>query len=464
MATRKLLVEGATGKQGGSLIAALSGITPPSFKILALTRDASSPSAKFLASKSNITIIEGSSSSPASIFAAHSDIYGVFSMTMPRTKISEEDQARPLIDESIKHGVSHFVFTSVDRGGDVASDTNPTEIHHFATKHRVEEHLKKRTLETGSKMQWTILRPVAFFDNLTPDFMGKGFASMWAGVGYKPLQPISTRDVGLFAAKAFMQPEEFLGRAVSIAGDELNFEQAKKVFKETLGYAMPETYGVVGWGIKRAVREMGMMFDWFREVGCKADVKEFNSLVPSLSQWKDIPPRSPNINLVKKIYTPGGLSLTNVHREITQRQWLKKDAPSAERNEPAVPERRRKPLGLIRKHASSPGPLQTDYFFKKLELGQDVPAEVVKNSGQKGTPPRQGHGHTNGAPVIRDGGGGLNTEPLGSRGAANVQPLQATSDWDGVMRVRKHVAKRAAFESTYWNPERAKERIDALQK
>ncbi|KAK0111907.1 hypothetical protein ONS96_001174 [Cadophora gregata f. sp. sojae] len=147
MAARKLLVVGATGKQGGSLITALSP-----FQIFALTRDATSPSAKRLDSMPNITVVEGSSSSPTSIFAAHKDIYGVFSMTMPRTKVSEDDQAMSLIDESIKNGVSHFVFTSVDRGGDVVSDTNPTEIHHFATKHRIEQYLKKRIRETRSSM------------------------------------------------------------------------------------------------------------------------------------------------------------------------------------------------------------------------------------------------------------------------------------------------------------------------
>jgi len=285
MAIRKLLVVGATGKQGGSLITALSGISPPPFHVLALTRDAYSPSAKRLASKPNITLVEGSSSFPSKIFAAHKDIYGVFSMTMPRTKVSEEDQAMSLIDQAIKHGVKHFVFTSVDRGGDVVSDMNATEIDHFVTKFRVEEYLKKRTGETGSKMQWTILRLVAFFDNLTPDFLGKGFASMWAGVGFKPLQLISSRDVGLFAAKAFLKPEVFQGRALSIAGDELNFEKAKVVFKETLGYEMPQTFGLVGWGIKKGVREMGMMFDWFKEVGCKADLKECKGLVPETQDF-----------------------------------------------------------------------------------------------------------------------------------------------------------------------------------
>ncbi|KAK0111618.1 hypothetical protein ONS95_001964 [Cadophora gregata] len=108
---------------------------------------------------------------------------------------------------------------------------------------------------------------------------------MWAGVGSKSLQLISTRDVGLFAAKAFLLPDMFKGKSMSIAGDELNFEQAKLVFRETLGRDMPETYAVVGWGIKKGVREMGMMFDWFRKVGCKADVAECRKLVPELQDF-----------------------------------------------------------------------------------------------------------------------------------------------------------------------------------
>lgn len=111
---------------------------------------------------------------------------------------------------------------------------------------------------------------------------------MWAGVGSKPLQLISSRDVGLFAAKAFLKPEVFQGRALSIAGDELNFEKAKVVFKETLGYEMPQTFGLVGWGIKKGVREMGMMFDWFKEVGCKADLKECKGLVPEMQDFASL--------------------------------------------------------------------------------------------------------------------------------------------------------------------------------
>jgi uncharacterized protein YbjT (DUF2867 family) len=287
MAARKLLITGATGKQGGAVIESLLSRSAP-FEILALTRNASSKGAQSLASKPNITVVEGNVSSPAPVFSASKPIYGVFCVTIPGKEGDEEAQAKPLIDESIKNGVEHFVFTSVDRGGPGVSEKNPTGIDHFASKHRIEEYLKTQIAAAGSKMQWTILRPVAFMDNLTPDFMGKAFTSMWKGVGDKPLQLISVHDIGLFAARAFENPDEYKGRAITLAGDDLTLDQGKKVFKETVGYDMPETFGFVGSGIKYMITEVGTMFRWFKEVGYGADIPALRNEEPKLqdfSKW-----------------------------------------------------------------------------------------------------------------------------------------------------------------------------------
>lgn len=88
-------------------------------------------------------------------------------------------------------------------------------------------------------MTWTILRPVSFMDNLAPGFIGKAFAGMWAQVGEKPLQLVSTQDIGRFSAGALLNPGECEGGAIRLAGDELNAKQAAKIFSETLGLMMP---------------------------------------------------------------------------------------------------------------------------------------------------------------------------------------------------------------------------------
>lgn len=131
---------------------------------------------------------------------------------------------------------------------------------------------------------FTILRPVCFMDNLTPDFIGRSFASMWRGVGDKPLQLISVHDIGMFAAKALLNPE-YKGKAISLAGDELTLKQGRKVFKNTMGYAMPESFGFVGTGLKFAMKELGTMFKWFETDGYGADIPALRKEEPALQNF-----------------------------------------------------------------------------------------------------------------------------------------------------------------------------------
>lgn len=92
--SRTLLVTGATGKQGGSLVRALLAQNAD-FRILAVTRDATSASAKRLAAKSpKISLVQGNLDDTESIFQAakkeEPSIWGVFSVQVgkraPTTK------------------------------------------------------------------------------------------------------------------------------------------------------------------------------------------------------------------------------------------------------------------------------------------------------------------------------------------------------------------------------------------
>lgn len=82
-----VLITGATGKQGGSVIRSLIKRNAP-FQILALTRNAQSASALKLAQLSpKITLVEGDLNDPAAIFKnarsklpASVPIWGVFSV------------------------------------------------------------------------------------------------------------------------------------------------------------------------------------------------------------------------------------------------------------------------------------------------------------------------------------------------------------------------------------------------
>lgn len=294
MAQRTVLVTGATGKQGGALVDQLIADKSP-LNILALTRNVESASAKKLAAKSsNITLIRGDFDDCDAIFsklpATHPKVWGVYSIQVAiggkSTPASEERQGKALIDAAIKHGVEMFVYSSVERGGDQVSDTTATAVPHFASKFRIEQYLRAQAEKSG--MKWTIFRPVAFYDNITDDFMGKGFGSMWrTGMDKnKPLQFIAVRDIGIMAAKAFEEPEKYAGRAIGLAGDELNFSQAKEIFEKNSGGApLPDTLSVVGYGLRFIMADLGKMFKFFDNPGYGVKIAEVRKMHPGLRDF-----------------------------------------------------------------------------------------------------------------------------------------------------------------------------------
>lgn len=198
---------------------------------------------------------------------------------------SEERQGKALIDAAITNGVKHFVYSSVDRGGS-RSDTDPTNVPHFISKHNIEQHLFHKA--KGSGMNWTVLRPVAFFENLVPGFFGKVFTTSWEMVLRKEqtLQLIATSDIGFFASQAFLGLDEYKDQSLSIAGDEMTYGEFKRTFEQTTGEKIPTTYRFVAALINWMVKELGYMYKWFRDVGYGADIQHLKKLNPELRDFK----------------------------------------------------------------------------------------------------------------------------------------------------------------------------------
>ncbi|KAK3903609.1 hypothetical protein C8A05DRAFT_14433 [Staphylotrichum tortipilum] len=286
---RAILVTGATGKQGGSLIKALLANKAP-FRILAVTRDANSPSAKRLAAKSSaITVVQGDLNDTEAIFktaekAAAQPVWGVFSVQLPAFNKTgpaiEQEQGKALVDSALKHGVKHFVYTSVDRHGET-SNNNPTVVPHFVSKHNIEHHLIDKS--KGTDMTWTILRPVAFMENFSTGFVGKVFGSAWeVALKSRPLQLVATDDVGVFAAKSFENVDQFKGQSISLAGSELTYDEMVKVFKQKTGAEPPKTFGFIARFVLWLSEEMGTMFNFFEKEGYGANIPELKKVHPGL--------------------------------------------------------------------------------------------------------------------------------------------------------------------------------------
>ncbi|KAK1828028.1 NAD(P)-binding protein [Podospora conica] len=300
-----ILVTGATGNQGGAVINALlqprEGFNP---LILAATRNESSPAAQRLAALSpRIRLVEGDLDDVNKLFYDAEDaagdrrpIWGVYSVQVSRgtgvTPESEIKQGKDLVDMAMRYGVQHFVYSSVERGGDLHSWTNPTPVTHFQPKYHIENHLVSAcndTTQNEQQMTWTILRPVAFMENLAADFKTKVFITALRNhLGdRKEMQWVSTADVGFFAAEAFRDAEKWKGRAVGVAGDEMTMPRMLEVLERTTGRAAT-TYWPLGSLLTTMVKELGSMIGWFASEGYKADVMARRKDHPGLltmEQW-----------------------------------------------------------------------------------------------------------------------------------------------------------------------------------
>ncbi|KAK4543112.1 hypothetical protein LTR36_005889 [Oleoguttula mirabilis] len=291
MATaRRLVVTGATGKQGGALISALLSKPSQPFEIYALTRNKTSKGAQALARKPNVHVIEGDFKDPGAIFKQVENPWGFFSVTMPMSAVKEEKDGKAMTSAAIEAGVEHIVFTATERGGQTKSDTEPTNVPHFISKFNIEKDIVVRAAQSKQGTTWTFLRPVAFMENLSNDFLGKGFVAMWRLNGDdRKLQLIGTKDIGKVAAEAFLNADtdEYRNKAISLAGDEISPREAATMFKEVTGQEIPSTYSFVGSMLRWMLwQHLGIMFNWFASNGFGADVKALRQRYPFLQDFK----------------------------------------------------------------------------------------------------------------------------------------------------------------------------------
>jgi uncharacterized protein YbjT (DUF2867 family) len=267
---KNILVTGATGKQGGSVVdqlLLLSATLSRAISIYALTRNISSSAAKALALKSaNIHLVAGDLNDSKAIFSSIKEpIWGVYSVQVGigQTQASEEKQGKGLIDAAIAHGVTHFVYSSAAR-----LPTSKIIIPQFASKEHIEAHLKEKA--ASSNMTWTVLRPVGFFENLKPGFQGSVFAGILKH--YLPanlkLAFIATDDIGWFAAQSFLNPEEYRSKSIQLAGDKLSFDEVAKIYREKMGRSLPLPLGgrLFPFLVTNVfLKELGQLFEYFSQ-------------------------------------------------------------------------------------------------------------------------------------------------------------------------------------------------------
>jgi len=221
---KKVLVVGATGKQGGAVVQALA---KKGYKVRALTRNPSSKTAIGL-HNSGVEIAVGDTTHPDSLENAIRGVDVVFAMTTPFHNDHENEisQGINMVDAAKAGGISHLIFSSV------ASADKRTGIPHFETKYKVEQHIAE------SGIPHTVIGPVAFMENFIQPFAIPNLAKGKIARGLpasRTVQLIALEDIGSFAAFVIERRESFLGKRIDIAGDELTGDQAAAILSKVIG-------------------------------------------------------------------------------------------------------------------------------------------------------------------------------------------------------------------------------------
>ena len=270
-AQKLIAVAGATGQQGG---ATARHLIERDFRVRALTRDPNSESARKLRTAGAETVAVDLSN-PDSLKSALEGVYGVFSVQnfwLPGVGFEGEiTQGKNLADAASAAGVRHFVYTSV---GGAERDSG---VPHFDSKWIIEQHITRLGLPT------TILRPVAFMENnlYSRDAIIAGTFPTGGIAPGRTLQIIATDDIGAFAAIAFDRPEEFIGKAIELAGDDLTEDQMAEAFTRVTGREVTVNRSPPE-GAPEPNAEMVAMITWFNEHGYEADIDALRQIHPGL--------------------------------------------------------------------------------------------------------------------------------------------------------------------------------------
>jgi uncharacterized protein YbjT (DUF2867 family) len=257
-----VLVCGATGQQGGALTHVL---LERGHRVRAFVRRPDSPGAKEL-KRLGAELAEGNFDEPSTVEDAAKGMDAIFIVATPFEAGMEAETRHGIAaaDAAKAAGVEHLVYSSV------ANADKDTGIPHFDSKRRVEEHIEELLIP------YTIVAPVYFMDNLLAPWtlpqLKEGRLPM-ALPSSRLLQQITPSDIATFTALVLENREEFVGRRLDIASDELWGEEVAEVLTQVTGR---EIYYVELplEQVRQAMGEDGArMFEWFDRVGYSADIE-----------------------------------------------------------------------------------------------------------------------------------------------------------------------------------------------
>ncbi|KAL4939365.1 hypothetical protein BDV06DRAFT_231098 [Aspergillus oleicola] len=239
MAPNKLVVFGATGQQGASILTTI--VSHPTlskqYSLRGITRDASKPKPQSLAAQ-GIEIIEANLDDPSTLPRAVADAHTVILITETQyvsdLKERETRQAKSVVDASLAAGVQFFAFSTAVHANKL---WDGGAVDQFDVKAEIENYIRGLDFPLGS----AYIAPAMFMQNLATVMRprkGEDGSYVIAGINDPDVKiPMidAAGDSGSYLLPILLNPGESNGKVIHAASGLYSYNEMAKVISGVSG-------------------------------------------------------------------------------------------------------------------------------------------------------------------------------------------------------------------------------------
>jgi len=189
----------------------------------------------------------------------------------------EVAQGKHAIDAAREAGADHVIFMSV-----ADAERFDDKTHHIKAKVIPEDYIRQ------SGLNFTILRPSAFFENLDDaanrNPLKKGKVSFLSD---KELKFCSTYDIGRAAAVVFLNPHEWRGKSLDIVAWKGDLADLASALERVSGTRVRPQLAMPIFLRRLFLNDLHHMCLYFEEQGLSAEPDDFKKIVPDALSAED---------------------------------------------------------------------------------------------------------------------------------------------------------------------------------
>jgi uncharacterized protein YbjT (DUF2867 family) len=237
--SKLLVVFGATGQQGGSVIEHVLSDPDLSqkYKVRGITRDKISAKAQDIKER-GVEVLEADLDDEPSISPVLKDAHTIFAMTIPSNsptwKSSEWAQGKTIADTAVGQGAQYIIFSTLPHVKEV-SGGKYTQVSGFDAKAEVEEYIRKLPIRSA------FFSPGSFMQNwiriIKSQKSANGDYPIEQHISPQTQLPLidTPKDTGKFVGAILANPDKYVGKVFCAATKLYTLEQICRIIAKATG-------------------------------------------------------------------------------------------------------------------------------------------------------------------------------------------------------------------------------------